>query len=104
MSVGRTALVEYYGVSLVLVLSTVLLFYTLASLSIVYLVLYYKTMTRADTADRTNILQWRRYVPQLVLQHNRFYGTGYMLVILFRSNITVDYLHYGILSTTALSQ
>ena len=51
-------------------------------------------MTRADTAERTNILHWKGI---LILQVDPqlFYGTGYMLVILFRSNITVDDLHHG---------
>ena len=53
-------------------------------------------MTRADTAERTKYLPNKIYILQIVLQHNRFYGTGYMLVILFVTNITVDYLHYGI--------
>ena len=65
MSVGKTVLVEYYGVSLVLVLSTVVLFYTLASLSIVYLVLSYNIMTRADTTERTLISTRRFLLPSI---------------------------------------
>ena len=63
-------------------------------------------MTRADTAERALIssknlhLLLQKYIPTELLRKLIFYGPGSMLVILFIFNITVDYLHYGIIYST----
>ena len=106
MLVGRTLLVEYYAVSLVLVLSTVLSRCTVTiipecvySLSIFYLVLSYYIMTRADTAERNLILPKKTNPTPATLYAYTFYSPGSMLVMLCTTmNITVDDLHYGIYS------
>ena len=51
------------------------------SLSIVYLVLYYTVMTRADTVERISISSQEHFIHHLQIV---FYGTGYMLVILLK--------------------
>ena len=112
MPVGRTVLVEYYAVSLVLVLFTVLYKsvtnYSLIipecvySLSIFYLVLSYYIMTRADTAERNLILPKKTNSTPATLYAYTFYSPGSMLVMLCTTNITVDDLHYGIYRTSHL--
>ena len=70
----------------------------LFSLSIVYLVLLYYVMTRADTAERNLILPKKTNSTPATSYAYTFYSPGSMPVILFIINITVDDLHYGIYS------
>ena len=49
-------------------------------------------MTRATTAERT----LKSTENLALLQRLTLYGTGFMLVVLFMSNIIVYDLHYGI--------